>query len=80
MEIKALETEIEEMKKELRKDLEEDFKKNGSAVKIYGSYTVSLSEQKRVLADPEALKEAGIFEKYCKPSIAETLKVVRNKG
>jgi heterodisulfide reductase subunit C len=52
-EIKALEEELEELKKVLRVDLEDDFRKNGSAVITYGNYTVSLTEQTRALADGE---------------------------
>jgi len=79
LEQKALKDEEEELKKILKKDLEDEFKKKKSVVRSYGDYTVSLSEQVRVLADIEALKEAGIFENYSKPSVAEYFKVTRDK-
>jgi hypothetical protein len=80
LEMKSLKEELEEMEKVLRKDIEADFRKTGSVTKTYGSYTISLNEQTRVLADPVALKEAGIFENYSKPSVAEFFKVTRTKG
>jgi hypothetical protein len=74
-EMKALKTELEELEKELRKDIEDDFMKAGSVAKTYGEYTVSLNEQRRTIADTQAMKDDGIFEKYSKPSIATMFKV-----
>jgi hypothetical protein len=77
MEVKSLNEEIKDLEKTLKKDLQDEFRKKGSAIAHYGDYTVTLTEQSRVLADAQALKEAGIFEKYSKPSLAEYLKVTR---
>jgi predicted phage-related endonuclease len=77
MEMKNLQDELKELETNLKSDLSEDLRKKGSALAVYGDYTVTLSEQVRILADSAALKEAGIFEKYSKPSVAEFLKVIK---
>jgi hypothetical protein len=77
MEIKILKEELEELEKSLRIDIEADFRKNGSATITYGNYTVSLNEQIRNVADTEALKRDGMYEKYSRPSVAEYFKVVK---
>jgi hypothetical protein len=76
-EMKALEIEEKELKKELLSEIEDEYMRHGSASKKYGAYSVSVTEQRRILADAEALKEAGIFEKYSKPSIATIIKVIK---
>lgn len=50
--------------------------------KIYatcGSYKISLSMQKKTLADGEALKAAGLFEKYSKTSFSKVMRVSGGK-
>jgi hypothetical protein len=77
LEIKALKEELEEIEKSLRVDIEDEFKKKGTACISYGTYTVSLNEQIRKVVDSEALKSDGLYEKYSRPSVAEYFKVVR---
>lgn len=78
IEMKQLEEELKDITKEIRKDLEIEFRQKGSVTKSYGNYTVSLTEQKRNSVDSFALKEAGLFEQYSKQTIAEYLKVTKN--
>lgn len=82
--IKKLENDDAALKNELKVKLLEtagavDINGAGSIKAVVGDYKISYAMSKKVTADSDALKKAGLFEKYSKTSEFATLRITKNK-
>lgn len=82
--IKALENDDTQLKNEIKTKLleaagEVDMEAGGTIKASAGDYKVSYSMSKRRTADSDALKKAGLFEKYSKESTVATLRITGKK-